>query len=604
MLMKPISQPDAHVSGSRFLRSVHLETDLRDADSLQGYLVTSGTRSVLPRLGLARQTSSANRAFTITGPYGTGKSAQSLYSARVLAPPEFPGAAAAQRLLQEADPETAAAVLGTNGHAASLLPVAITGSREPLAGAILRGVAGALEWLKGHRRAPVVAMLNSLREKSHAARGPNVNEMLGLFGKLLDTACDGSGPFGGMFLIIDELGKLLEHAAGGHGGSDVYLLQALAEFAARTPQPFVVLGVLHRDFVAYTDRLSARDRAEWEKVGGRFENITFVQPADDALRLIALARTQARSLHGEKPVEALPPAVKRTLAGLCEDAWKLGMAPAGMSKSEFVGLLRDSWPHHRLVTLLLGRLFQKLAQNERSVFAFLESGEPFGLPEFIADNGRDSRCVYGPDRIYDYLVASVGEGLYSHWQGKRWAEIDTVLTRLADRSPLDVGLAKTIGLLGVMGEGQSLQASAEVLQFARAPTASAAEVGTALKELKKQQSSVVFRRHSDSYALWEGSDIDLDAAVRAARGRIGAKESLTQRLSRHAAVRPLVARRHSFQRGCLRRFAVKFASVSAVQQELATRSDADDAVTGSLCYFDVHFAATTSTSAYNQPSRR
>ena len=87
MLMKRASQPRAHLPGSRFLRSVHLETDLLDADSLQGYLVTSGTRTVLPRLGLARQTSSANRAFTITGPYGTGKSAQSLFSARVLAPP-------------------------------------------------------------------------------------------------------------------------------------------------------------------------------------------------------------------------------------------------------------------------------------------------------------------------------------------------------------------------------------------------------------------------------------------------------------------------------------------------------------------------------------
>ena len=112
-----------------------------------GYLVTSGIRSVLPRLGLARQTSSANRAFTITGPYGTGKSATSLFSARVLAPPEFPGAAAAQRLLHKADPELAAAVLGTSKKAVpGLLPVAVTGSREPLVTAILRGVEAALEW--------------------------------------------------------------------------------------------------------------------------------------------------------------------------------------------------------------------------------------------------------------------------------------------------------------------------------------------------------------------------------------------------------------------------------------------------------------------------
>lgn len=391
MLMKP-SQLGASSPGSRFLRSVHLETDLLDADSLQGYLVTSGTRTVLPRLGLARQASSANRAFTITGPYGTGKSAQSLFAARVLAPPEFPGAAAAQRLLHKADPEMAAAVLRTKKDAPGLLPIAVTGSREPLVTAILRGVEAALDWIKGRRAAPVTARLNAVREKSQAGREPSVSEMLELFGKLLEVACDGSGPFGGVFLIVDELGKLLEHAAGGHGGSDVYLLQALAEFAARTPQPFIVLGVLHRDFAAYADRLSSRDRAEWEKVVGRFETIPFVQPADDALRLIALARTQARSVHREMPVDRLPPAAKRTFGGLCEDAWKRDMAPAGMSKSEFVGLLRDSWPLHPLVTLLLGRLFQKLAENKRSMFAFPESGEPYGLREFLADSGRNSSC--------------------------------------------------------------------------------------------------------------------------------------------------------------------------------------------------------------------
>ena len=223
MLMKRASQPRAHSTGSRFLRSVHLETDLLDADSLQGYLVTSGTRNVLPRLGLTRQTSSANRAFTLTGPYGTGKSAQSLFSARVLAPPELPGAAAAQQLLRKADPDTAAAALGAGKDAVpGLLPVAITGSREPLATAILRGVEAALAWVKGRRRTQVAAVLNTLREKSQAGRGPSVSEMLDLFGKLLEVACDGSGPFGGIFLIVDELGKLLEHAAGSLGGSDVY----------------------------------------------------------------------------------------------------------------------------------------------------------------------------------------------------------------------------------------------------------------------------------------------------------------------------------------------------------------------------------------------
>ena len=76
---------------SRFTRSVNIEQDLWQAESLQGYLVTAGARRALLRIAPALHTPKAARAWTLTGPYGTGKSALANFTAKLLAGDLVPG---------------------------------------------------------------------------------------------------------------------------------------------------------------------------------------------------------------------------------------------------------------------------------------------------------------------------------------------------------------------------------------------------------------------------------------------------------------------------------------------------------------------------------
>jgi len=354
----------------------------------------------------------------------------------------------------------------------------------------------------------------------------------------------------GVFLILDELGKLLEYAAAHPANSDLYTLQTLAEFAARSPQPFLILGILHQDFGLYADRLTARERAEWDKVRGRFEDIAFEEPADELLRLIAEARSQFPDGTG---FDALTPPARKKFRVLCELAWRLDLAPAGMAKVELLTLLQRCYPLHPLVALVLGPLFRKLAQNERSVFSFLESSEPYGLRDHLHRGDGRLYCVH---HLYDYLLASIGEGLYVQLHGKRWAEIETVLARLPDATSLDLSLVKVIGLLGAMGQWRNLLATDKVLRFALHETSPRA-VRRAIIGLKKR-SAVIHRRYNKSFALWEGSDIDLDERIRAARGRVDPGKGAAALATEFLAPRPLVAKRHSFETGSLRYFEVRF----------------------------------------------
>ena len=70
--------------GSRFGRSVNLERDFHESVSLDGYVLTTTARETLYRLAHAATETVSARAWTLTGPYGSGKSAFALFAAKFL----------------------------------------------------------------------------------------------------------------------------------------------------------------------------------------------------------------------------------------------------------------------------------------------------------------------------------------------------------------------------------------------------------------------------------------------------------------------------------------------------------------------------------------
>lgn len=117
--------PEQHISSifqvqNRFIRSVHLERDFADPSSLDGYVITPLARETLRRLegGLAQQ--SSQRAWRLTGDYGSGKSSFALLLARVFGGRSNELPSSVRDKLNGLIPRT------------SLLPVLVTSNREPL----------------------------------------------------------------------------------------------------------------------------------------------------------------------------------------------------------------------------------------------------------------------------------------------------------------------------------------------------------------------------------------------------------------------------------------------------------------------------------------
>ena len=533
----------------RFRRSVNLDRDAGSTDALHGYVVTPAVRRALSQITDGLDDAGGDRAWSLVGPYGSGKSAFAVFLADLLSGSGSPGGDAARRLLD-----------GSSGLATpqqslfpapqqSLFPALLTAERAPLDTLLLRSLRSTVEdiWATQRGAKPrVLATIKRLLNGSAPALSRcATSDVVGCFEEAVQTIGDKTGA--GLLLIVDEAGKALEYAAQQPTRGDVYLLQALAEAAARSNGfPFVILTVLHQSFDRYAHQLGPSDRNEWAKVQGRFGELAFREGGDQIIRLTAAA---IRRIGEPRDAADWTRVVSATAAWVAEGT--------GWDESRLAGYLNRCWPLHPVTTALLGPLFRgRLAQNERSLFAFLSAGEPFSFRDFLRTNG-PSR-LYTVDRLYDYATGMLGDRVLGR-DGRPWAEIDTAIRRLPQESnAVDEQVLKTVGLLGMLGDQVGLRASGEIV----AACVGEGEAAERALEGLKQQSVLVLRQFRDAFQIWEGSDLDLDDLIVRAEGQLPNDFSVALALQRQAPRTPLVARRHLFETGTLRFFDVRFVDAS------------------------------------------
>ena len=260
--------------GRRFRRAVNLNRDTGSPEALDGYVVTPAVRRALSRITNGIDDARGDRAWSLVGPYGSGKSAFAVFLADLLSPSGSAGAKAARRLL--------------NGSGdiplprQPLYPAVLTAERAPLDTLLLRSLGSTLEAIWKGRRGAKPRVLRDIRGYLNGS-APSLSrcatsDVVGCFEEAVERIAASTGS--GLLLIVDEAGKALEFAAQEPSRGDVYLLQALAEAAARSNGvPFVVLTVLHQSFDGYAHRLGSSDRNEWAKVQGRFGELAFREGA-------------------------------------------------------------------------------------------------------------------------------------------------------------------------------------------------------------------------------------------------------------------------------------------------------------------------------------
>jgi hypothetical protein len=554
--------------GRRFLRSVNLERDFYSPNSLDGYVLTPAALSTLERLALAIDQPSA-RAWSITGAYGTGKSAFALMATKILAGASLGDTELRARLRQQ-EPEIASHLFSDAGT--GFWPVLVTGAREPIIRALLRGLQESLRHLPEMEARLVQTDLEKIHPSPWEAEGKTGRDVAVLVEHVSRLVRQHLAGCAGLIVVIDEMGKFLEYAAQHSEKGDMQVLQEMAEQATRSREnPVLLITILHQAFEEYGHRLSSSQRVEWQKVQGRFVDVPFGDSPEETLRMLAQAIEQANNADADTWLAD-------TLKAQMEDCRHLRIIPQSLSAAEFRELLRQTYPLHPVTALVLPTLFRRFGQNERSLFSFLSSEEPFGFQEFLRGHLLSPAQVplLRLDHLYDYVVRALGSSLYSHATAKLWAETDDALHRLRDRAPLQARLVKTIGLLSILGDQVHVTPSRETLLFALAGEGvTRQEVEAAISDLEVG-TLITYRHFKKAYRLYEGSDVDIESRLREARAFLTRGTDSVKMAHLLGATPPLVARRHSYETGTLRFFEVRCCRPETLTTEVrAGHSGAD-----------------------------
>jgi len=473
-----------------FRRSMHVERDAGRPLS-DTYIPTTRAVHTLRRLTQAMTDDTRGRAWSITGPYGTGKSSFALFVDALLGPPG-PLRAATTATLANADPDLVAQLEAGRARfdpTGEFTRAVATSRREPVTATIIRALRHGVE-----RRWPT----GTPREVADAVRSA---EAAGDLGAVLECVKRLS-EHGPVLLLIDEFGKNLEYLADDPAAGDLFVLQELAEHATSdADHPLYLVTLQHLAYADYATAAALRPtaRREWGKVQGRFEDIAFLDGAEQAGQVISAALD-----HSAMPA-ALQRRVRTWAEGSADALRQLGLPPGDRN------LLAACYPLHPTVALILPELCARYGQHERTLAGFVASGDPGSVAHFLDRAALPHRGVLPAVRLYDvyaYFVGSSSVGPLGH-DTSRWVEIATRLQEVHGLDELDQQILQAVGVLNLIAAGGALRASPALLGFALFDTPEPpGELLARLADLERR-GLVTYRAFADEYRLWQGSDFPL-----------------------------------------------------------------------------------------------
>lgn len=318
----------------------------------------------------------------------------------------------------------------------------------------------------------------------------------------------------GLIILIDEFGKFLEYAAQTNPEEELYFIQELAEYVNDKNKNILFISTLHQDFNQYAFNLSQAQKNEWDKVKGRLKEITFNEPVE---QLLFLAAKRVDKLGFENDNDNF-----ETLFKVIQES---NLFPLRDYFNKDIG--GKLFPLDVLSASVLTLSLQKYGQNERSLFSFLDSNDPYNL----FDYDQIENPYFNVACVYDYLVHNYYSFLttkynphYSQWTNIR-AAIEMTEGRLTDNPNNAIKIVKTIGLLNLFGNASGIIDEAFIEQYARL-SLGIADAKNIINELLGFR-ILRYVGYSNRFVLAQGTDLDIEKALNEASFSVEKPNNIT-----------------------------------------------------------------------------
>ena len=353
------------------------------------------------------------------------------------------------------------------------------------------------------------------------------------------SRCQKQGKF--LVIIIDEFGKVLEHAAKNNPEKELYFLQKLCEVVNNPQRQILLLTTLHQNFSAYAKGMTEEQVNEWTKVKGRFKEITFVEPIE---QLLLLASQQLQEERKATVGENAEP--------LCDLAKETHYVANDFSTETALQL----YPLDLFSAYAVTSAIQRYGQNERSLFTFLAARGSNSIMEFEPKANE----TYNLQNVYDYVLYNFYSYLKDanadsmNWssmqvsiervEGQEWASKEEMLQA--------VKIVKAIGMMTLFGTAGFKLSTEQMAEYARLSMA-IDDAETIIKKLIAKK-IIRYAAYKERLMLFEGTDVDLEAEIREAGLMVSRPVTFVDELSVFFNKRISPVKAHYYHKGTPRFF--------------------------------------------------
>jgi hypothetical protein len=248
--------------------------------------------------------------------------------------------------------------------------------------------------------------------------------------------------YSGIYLVYDEFSKFLDQYMDSGNMSNVKLLQDLAERCSRSGVGQMhLLLIAHKNIESYTHNISKKSVDDWRGISRRFKPISIDNSMLETYDLIASVL--------DKDVDKYVGYQQLHKSSFDSLRDVLNQLDSNLPTS----LVTKVYPLHPYTMVLLPKVAEKLAQNERTIFTFLASHEQHSVSHYV----RVSNDLFGivtPDVVFDYFEQQFVSEPYGSYIRNYWQVAKSAIARLIERDAhyLAIKIIKTISLLYIIGQ--------------------------------------------------------------------------------------------------------------------------------------------------------
>lgn len=304
----------------------------------------------------------------------------------------------------------------------------------------------------------------------------------------------------GLFLVLDEFGKILEHAAKINPEEELYFIQQLCEIINDPKRKAVMLTTLHQNFGSYSHKLTDAQRKEWQKVKGRFKEVVFNEPVEQLLYLAAERIDSQRQYS--RNVESF---VK---------LYNLARKSHYISDSFAFDTASKLYPLDPLAANCLTLAIQRYGQNERSLFSFLSATGRYSLNAFEPK----ANLTYNLAAVYDYLIYNFYSSISEvNFDSTNWSALRDAISRVENGIVEDsdaedaISIIKSIGLLNIFGAANTTLDLTALTKYCKL----ALNIENPAPIIKRLEDAKIIRyaNYKSKYIIFEGTDINIETEL-------------------------------------------------------------------------------------------